>query len=60
MKLVAQFRSIDWYFAMALYFPVWHSHCTTARFTVLLPCSGELTVHSYSLLCVRIFSGVGI
>jgi len=35
MKLAAQFRSTDFIFAMQLYLPVWHSHCTTARFTVL-------------------------
>jgi len=47
MKLVAQFRSID-IFAMPLYFPVRHSHCTTAKFTVLVSCSGELAVHSFA------------
>jgi len=52
MKLVAQFRSIDYIFAMPLYFPAWHSHCTIAKFTFLVSCSGELAVHSCSLLCV--------
>jgi len=52
MKLVAQFRSNDKIFAIPLYFPVWHSHCTTVKFTVLVSCSGELAVHSCSLLCV--------
>ena len=47
MKLVAQFRSID-IFAMPLYFPVRHSHCTKAKFTVLVSCSGELAVHSFA------------
>jgi len=37
---------------MTLCFPVWHSHCTTARFTVQVSCNGELAVHSCSLLCV--------
>ena len=26
---------------MSLYLPAWHSHCTTARFTVRLSCSSE-------------------
>ena len=52
MNLAAQFRSIDYIFAMPLYFSVWHSLCTTAKFTVLVSCSGELAVHSCSLLCM--------
>ena len=30
---------------MAVYLPVWHSHCTRARFAVLVSCSDELAVH---------------
>ena len=52
MKLVAQFRSVHQIFVMPLHFPVWHSHCTTPKFTVLVSCSGEIAVHSCSLLCV--------
>jgi len=37
---------------MPLCFPVWHSNCTAARFTMLVPCSCELAVHSCRLLCV--------
>jgi len=37
---------------MPLYLPVWNSHCTTARFTVLVSCSSELAVHSCPRLCV--------
>ena len=36
--------------AMTLYLLVWHSHCTKARFTVLVWCSDELAVHSFPLL----------
>jgi len=28
----------------AVYLPVWHSHCTRARFTVLMSCSDQLAV----------------
>jgi len=38
---------------MTLYLPIWHSHCTRVRFTVLVPCSDELAVHSYPLLCLQ-------
>jgi len=34
---------------MAVYFQVWHSNCTRARFTVLVSCSDELAVHSCPL-----------
>jgi len=37
---------------MPLYFLVCRSHCTTAKFTAMVSCSGELAVHSCSLLCV--------
>jgi len=31
---------------MTVYLPVWHSHCTSARFTVMVSCSDEIAVHS--------------
>jgi len=38
---------------MPVYIPAWHSHCTRARFTVLVSCSDELrTVHSCPLICL--------
>jgi len=49
----AQFRSIDLILAMTVHLPVWHSHCTRARFTVLVSCSAELAVHSCPLLCLQ-------
>jgi len=49
MKSVAQFRLIDFILAMTVYWPVRHSHCTRARFTVLVPCSRELAVHLCSI-----------
>jgi len=39
LKSAAQFQSIDLILAMAAYLPVWHSHCTQARFTVLVLCT---------------------
>jgi len=42
MKSAAQFRLIGLILAMTVYFPVRHSHCTRARFTVLVSCSSEL------------------
>jgi len=49
----AQFRLIDLFLAITVYLPVRHSHCTRARFTVLVSCSAELAVHSCPLLCVQ-------
>ena len=31
--------------AMTVFLPIWHSHCTRVRFTVLVTCSYELAVH---------------
>jgi len=42
MKSASQFRIIDLILAMTLYLPVRQSHCTRARFTVLVSCSSEL------------------
>ena len=40
--------------ATAVHFPVWHSHCTGAKFTVLVSCRDELlTVHSCPLLWLQ-------
>ena len=52
MMLSAQFRSIDVILTMPVYLPLWHSHCTTASFTVLVSFFNELAVHSCPLLCV--------
>jgi len=49
----AQFRLIDLFLAMTVYLPVWHSHCTRARFTVVMSYSGELVVHSCQFLCLQ-------
>jgi len=38
---------IDLILTMRVYFPMWHSHCTRARFTVLVSCNDELAVHSF-------------
>jgi len=38
-------RSIDLFLAMTIYFPVWHSHCIRARFTVLVSWGDALKVH---------------
>jgi len=35
------------------FLPVWNSHCTRVRFTVLVSCSEELAVHSCPLLCLQ-------
>jgi len=34
---------------MTVYLPVLHAHCTRVRFTVLMSCSDEFTVHSCPL-----------
>jgi len=44
-KSVAQFRWIDFILAMTVCWPVRHSHCARARFTVLVSCSRNLAVH---------------
>jgi len=36
-----------------IYLPVWNSHCTRVRFTVMGSCSDELSVHSCLLLCLQ-------
>jgi len=35
------------------FLPVWNSHCTRVRFTVVVSCSDELAVHSCPLLCLQ-------
>jgi len=37
---------IDLVLALTVHLPVWHSHCTRVRFTVLVLCSDELAVNS--------------
>ena len=33
---------------MAVYLPVWNSHCTKVRFTAVVSCSDDLAVHSFA------------
>jgi len=35
------------------FLPVWNSHCTRVRFTVIVSCSDELAVHWCPLLCLQ-------
>jgi len=35
------------------FLPVWNSHCTRVRFTVIVSCSDELAVHSCPLLFLQ-------
>jgi len=49
----AQFQLIDLILAMTVDLPLWHAHCTWARFTVLVSGSGELATHSCPLLCLQ-------
>jgi len=45
---------IELILAMTVCFPVWHSHCTKASFTVLVSRRDELlTVHSCPLICLQ-------
>ena len=48
-----QLKSVDLFHAITVYLPVWHSHCTRARFTVLVSCSHERAVYSCPLLCLQ-------
>jgi len=50
MKLAAKFRLIHLTVAVAVYLPVWHWHCTRARFTVLVLYE---IVRSRPILCVQ-------
>jgi len=38
---------------MTVYLPVWHSHCTRSRFTVVVSCSDKLAVHLCPLFCLQ-------
>jgi len=38
---------------MTVFLPVWNSHCTRVRFTVIVSCSDELAIHSCPLLCLQ-------
>jgi len=49
----AQFRLIVLFIAIIVYLPLWHSHYTRARFTVLVSGSGEVAVHSCPLFCLQ-------
>jgi len=48
-KSLAQFRLNDLFLGMTVFLPVRYSHCTRARFTVLVSCSRELAVHLGSI-----------
>jgi len=48
-KSLAQFRLNDLILGMTVFLPVRYSHCTRARFTVLVSCSRELAVHLGSI-----------
>ena len=37
----------------SFFLPVWNSHCTRVRFTVIVSCSDELAVHWCPLLCLQ-------
>jgi len=45
VKSAVQLRLVGLIFAMTIFLPIWHSHCTRVRFTVLATCSYELAVH---------------
>ena len=38
---------------MTIRLPIWHSHCTRVRFTVLVTCGDELAVHLISFFACR-------
>jgi len=42
VKLYRRLRLIDLILALTVHLPLRHSHCTRARFTVLVTCSDEL------------------
>ena len=44
---------IDLILAMTVHLPVWHSHCTRARFTVLVLCDSELAFAHVRLFTCR-------
>jgi len=52
-KSAALFQINDLILALTVYLPVSHSHCTSARFIVIVSCSDELAVHSCLLLCLQ-------
>ena len=48
----ASFRLIDLILAMTVFLPVWNSHCTRVRFTIIVSCSDELAFpHVPSFAC---------
>jgi len=49
----AQFRLIDLFLAITVYFPVRHSHCARSRFSGLVSCSVEFAINSCPLLCLQ-------
>jgi len=53
VKSAVQFWSVGLILAMTVYFPIWHSHCTRVRFTVLVTCSYELCYLLNPVLCLQ-------
>jgi len=46
-------RLIDLILALTAFLPVWNSHCTRVRFTVIVSCSDELAFHSCLFFCLQ-------
>jgi len=53
LKLAAQFRSVYLILEMAVYVPVWHSHCTQARFIVLVLCT-VMMLWCYAVMSLQV------
>jgi len=53
VKSGIQFWLFGLILAMTVCLPIWHSHCTTIRFTVLITCSRELAIRSCPLIACR-------
>jgi len=53
LKLAAQFRSIGLSLAVADFVPVWHSHCTQAKSTVLVLCT-VMMLWCYAVMSLQI------
>ena len=53
LKWEAYFQLIGVILALTVYLPVWHSHCTRARFTILASCNDEFAFQSCPLFFYR-------
>jgi len=53
LKSASSLRFFYLILAMTVFLPVWNSHCTRVRFTVIVSCSDEFAVHSCPLLCLQ-------